>query len=152
MDGGKVTAALDRADWISIGKSLVAGSGGMADVMPVIRLLDSLAKGGIQTGELDPRGGADMGRLQEKHGMALLDKTPSGTCLMCATAHDPEMPHNQQSRVYQYMFYGQYGRWPTWADAMAHCPQEIKDLWCATLAECGIEVGNITVGEKETEA
>lgn len=81
-----------------------------------------------------------MGHLQEKHGMTLLGKTPPGTCPMCATAHDPEMPHNQQSLAYQYKFYDLHGRFPTWADAMAHCSDEVKAVWREALAEHGITV------------
>lgn len=67
-----------------------------------------------------------MGMLKEKHGFILLGQTPDGTCPMCAVKHDPEMPHNQQSLAYQYKFYDEHGRWPTWHDAMEHCSKEIK--------------------------
>lgn len=49
-----------------------------------------------------------------------------GSCPICATEHKPEMPHNQQSLYYQYRFYGIRGRWPTWADALAHCRDDVK--------------------------
>lgn len=65
---------------------------------------------------------------------------PKGTCPECAVAHEPEMPHNQQSLYWQYHFYNQHGRWPTWADAMAHCTNEIKGLWIEALGKHGIEV------------
>lgn len=93
-----------------------------------------------------------MGQLQEKHGITLLGNTPPGTCQMCAVAHDPEMPHNQQSLAYQYKFYDQHGRFPTWADAMAHCSDEVKAQWREALAEHGIIVGEepqAEVGEIE---
>lgn len=67
-------------------------------------------------------------------------RTPPGTCPECAIAHAPEQPHNQQSLAYQYDFYGKHGRWPTWADAMAHCPEPVKAVWIAVLREKGIEV------------
>lgn len=55
---------------------------------------------------------------------------PSGEkCPICAVAHQPSQPHNAQSLYYQYRFYGVRGRWPTWADASAHCDQETRDLW-----------------------
>ncbi|MEA4901889.1 hypothetical protein [Desulfitobacterium sp.] len=104
-----------------------------------------------------------MGQLQEKHGMTLLGNTPPGTCPMCAVAHDPEMPHNQQSLAYQYKFYDQHGRFPTWADAMAHCSDEVKAQWREALAEHGIIVGEepqaegeeieitITIGEEDAQ-
>jgi mannose/cellobiose epimerase-like protein (N-acyl-D-glucosamine 2-epimerase family) len=34
-------------------------------------------------------------------------------------------PHNQQSLYYQYAFFGEHGRWPTWKDAVAHCAPEV---------------------------
>jgi predicted glycoside hydrolase/deacetylase ChbG (UPF0249 family) len=80
------------------------------------------------------------GHLQEKHGMTLFGNTPPGTCPECATTHDPDQPHNQQSLTYQYKFYDQHGRWPTWADAIAHCSPEVKQLWRESLKEHGIEV------------
>lgn len=79
-----------------------------------------------------------MGYLQEKHGMTLLSKAPEGTCLMCAVKHPPEQPHNLQSLCYQYKFYDEHGRWPTWEDAMAHCPEEIKEFWRQALKERGV--------------
>ena len=84
-----------------------------------------------------------MGHLQKKHGMTLLGETPPGTCPMCAVVHDPVLPHNQQSLAYQYKFYDLHGRFPTWADAMAHCGEDIKEVWCKALAERGIVVGDI---------
>jgi len=70
----------------------------------------------------------------------ILGITPKGTCTECATKHAPEQPHNQQSLTYQYKFYDKHGRWPTWADAMKHCPEEIKNYWVEALKEHGIEV------------
>jgi hypothetical protein len=54
---------------------------------------------------------------------------PEGTCPVCAVAHEPELPHNQQSLYYQYRFYGVRGRWPTWADALAHCSPAMREHW-----------------------
>ena len=64
----------------------------------------------------------------------------SGKCPECATAHEPELPHNQQSLFYQYNFYGKHSRWPTWADAMAHCTPEMKTIWIRELATFGVQV------------
>ena len=52
-----------------------------------------------------------------------------GVCQICARDHEPDMPHNQQSLHYQYWFYGKHGRWPTWADAIAHCDEKTQGLW-----------------------
>lgn len=50
-------------------------------------------------------------------------------CQACAVDHKPEDPHNQQSLYYQYCFFGQHGRWPTWKDAIAHCDERTRQLW-----------------------
>lgn len=81
-----------------------------------------------------------MGYLNERHGATMLGKTPEGTCQMCAVKHDPQMPHNRDSLTYQYKFYDEHGRWPTWKDAMAHCPEEIKAAFTEALQERGVEV------------
>lgn len=65
----------------------------------------------------------------------------SDVCQKCAVAHDPEQPHNQQSLYWQYWFYGQNDRWPTWEDAMAHCTDDVKQQWVAALREHGVNVG-----------
>ena len=69
----------------------------------------------------------------------LLPNKP-GTCPECASEHDPEQPHNQRSLYYQYRFYDEHGRWPTWADAMEHCSEPIRQHWPAELQKYGIEV------------
>ena len=87
-----------------------------------------------------------MGYLKERHGLTMWRQTPPGTCPECATKHDPEQPHNRDSITYQYKFYDTHGRWPTWADAMAHCTSEVKGQWITALAEYGIAV------EKEADS
>jgi len=81
-----------------------------------------------------------MGYLKEKHGMMMLGQVPEGTCPECAVKHDPAMPHNQQSLAYQYKFYDQNGRWPTWEDAMAHCDDNVKEQWRAELEKRGVKI------------
>lgn len=81
-----------------------------------------------------------MGYLKERHGITMLGRTPPGTCPICAVKHDPVQPHNRDSLAYQYKFYDEHGRWPTWADAMEHCTQEVKDYWVAALAAHGVKV------------
>ena len=56
-------------------------------------------------------------------------------CQACAVDHTIDEPHNQQSLYYQYWFYGQTGRWPTWADAIAHCSPKVRKLWKQALTE-----------------
>lgn len=68
--------------------------------------------------------------------MMLLPPAP-GTCAICAVNHKATEPHNCQSLYYQYRFYGIRGRWPTWADAIAHCHPKIQAAWKELLQEKG---------------
>ena len=77
-------------------------------------------------------------------GQFMLMPPAPDVCQECAVKHDPMMPHNRDSLYYQYAFYAKNGRWPTWADAMAHCPEEIKGYWTDALMEKGIDVGGQT--------
>ena len=65
---------------------------------------------------------------------------PLDYCQTCAVQHEPHEPHNQQSLFYHYVFFNEHGRWPTWADAMAHCTEEVQALWTAELANFGVVV------------
>lgn len=64
--------------------------------------------------------------------MTLLPPAP-GLCQICATDHEPHLPHNKQSLYYQMAFKIEHGREATWADALAHCSDEMKDLWVEAL-------------------
>ncbi|MHB9144678.1 MAG: hypothetical protein ACYC5Y_05005 [Symbiobacteriia bacterium] len=72
---------------------------------------------------------------------------PPNVCQECAVEHDPEMPHNQQSLFFQYKFFNAHGRWPTWADAMAHCAPEMQTAWREALEARGVDVGNAEVAD-----
>lgn len=65
---------------------------------------------------------------EKRNAMTLLPPDPS-VCQDCATDHAHDQPHNQQSLYYQMAFHATHGRWPTWTDAMAHCPDDVKALW-----------------------
>ena len=52
-----------------------------------------------------------------------------GTCEKCAVDHTPEEPHSGASLYYQYRFLEEHGRWPTWADAVAHCSEKTQGCW-----------------------
>lgn len=80
------------------------------------------------------------GYLMKKHGMMIMGRVPEGACPMCAVKHDPSFPHNLQSLAYQYKFYDQEGRWPTWEDAMAHCTPEMQQEWKEALRERGVKI------------
>jgi len=82
-----------------------------------------------------------MDLIKGKHSglFAMLPAKP-GTCPECAVNHPPEQPHDQQSLFYQYKFYSENGRWPTWDDAMAHCNTEIREVWRVALRERGVVI------------
>ena len=65
---------------------------------------------------------------EKKNAMTLLGPPPD-KCQVCATDHAWDQPHNQQSLYWQYHFYSEHGRWPTWTDAMQHCTPEVKAQW-----------------------
>ena len=67
----------------------------------------------------------------------ILPKRP-GRCPVCGAAHDPKEPHERDSLRYMVGFYRKHGRWPTWADAMAHCSEEKKALSRAALLKKGV--------------
>lgn len=69
-------------------------------------------------------------------GMMLLP-CKQGVCQECAVDHPPEVPHNQESLYYQYKFWGEHGRWPTWKDAIAHCDEDTQRFWKEELTRAG---------------
>jgi hypothetical protein len=71
-------------------------------------------------------------------GRWMLMPTPEGTCSQCAVVHEPEEAHDAQSLAYQYAFYADHNRWPTWRDAIAHCAPEDQAIWEQALAEHGV--------------
>lgn len=62
-------------------------------------------------------------------GFAGLLPPKAGHCLMCAADHEPHLAHDAQSMFYQVRFKDKYGRFPTWADAVAHLPQKNQKQW-----------------------
>jgi hypothetical protein len=64
--------------------------------------------------------------------------TLPGTCPECGLRHESDAPHDQQSLAYQYSFFDRHGRWPIWADAMEHCPRDVKGTWRERLAGLNI--------------
>ena len=65
---------------------------------------------------------------------------PFGVCSQCGRDHHPDEPHDAQSILYQYSFYAEHERWPSWADAMAHCDEALQELWRDALRKRGAEV------------
>ena len=60
---------------------------------------------------------------------------PEGHCRICAVKHEPHLPHNAQSLFYQMRFNMRYKRAGTWADALAHCSEQMQQLWITALRE-----------------
>lgn len=75
--------------------------------------------------------------LEEKTTAFHLMPPAPGKCQMCAVEHEPAQPHNAQSLYYQYAFYAEHGRWPTWADAIAHCAPDMQAFWKKALLDIG---------------
>lgn len=73
----------------------------------------------------------------------LMPITNPNVCSQCGADHLPEEAHNQQSLHYQMAFKAEHGRWPSWADAIAHCSPEIRDAWRKLLEERGVDVDRI---------
>lgn len=60
-----------------------------------------------------------------------------GRCKICGIEHRDDYPHNAQSLYYQMTFGSMHGRAPTWADAIAHCPENVKAHWKTVLGNMG---------------
>jgi len=56
----------------------------------------------------------------------------------------------RDSLAYQYYFFDQHGRWPTWADAMAHCGENMKTAWTKALTERGVDINGPSNKRKDT--
>jgi hypothetical protein len=79
------------------------------------------------------------------NGTMMLLPPRADSCQICATEHEPELPHNKDSLYYQMAFTMQNpGKWPTWADAMQHCTSQMREDWTRLLLEKGQEVGEVT--------
>ncbi|EOW9160701.1 hypothetical protein G6355_11010 [Vibrio cholerae] len=63
---------------------------------------------------------------QLKH-LKLLTPANPEACKECGEVHHYSTPHNKDSLYYQYNFARTHGRWPTWADASAHCSEDIQE-------------------------
>ena len=72
----------------------------------------------------------------------------AGTCHFCATAHGQDEPHNYWSLFYQTRFTLAYGRGATHADAVAHLPDRLRDVYREVLSEAGQEWSEPGPGSK----
>lgn len=74
--------------------------------------------------------------------MTLVPPAPH-TCQECGALHPPEHAHDATSLFYQMHFHRAHGRWPTWRDAIAHCPEPWREAWEAELVAAGIDVDGV---------
>lgn len=72
-------------------------------------------------------------------GRMMLLPPPEGHCRICAVKHEPWLPHNARSLFYQMRFKMRYGRDGTWADAVAHCSENVQIGWMEGMREEGEE-------------
>lgn len=70
----------------------------------------------------------------------------AGVCQECAWDHPPEFPHDAGSLFYGSKFMLDHNRQPTWADAMAHCTDEMRAEWTTKLVELGADIGTVMGG------
>ncbi len=63
-------------------------------------------------------------------------------CPLCGTPHRPEHPHNPRTLTFQRNASDKLGRAPTWADASAHCPGEVKEAFQLGVAAFGFQLGD----------
>lgn len=75
----------------------------------------------------------------ELQGLRLVPPHPS-KCQECAVDHEPDFPHNRDSLYYGMKFKMEHNRDPTWEDALAHCSEEMYQLWYTELATLGITI------------
>lgn len=80
------------------------------------------------------------GEVTEGTATMVMLPAKEGTCAECAVDHKPDQPHNQQSMFYQMKFYNEHGRWPTWEDALAHCSEQVKEMWKIHLRKHGVVI------------
>jgi hypothetical protein len=80
-------------------------------------------------------------QLNQIRTLQLLPPSPD-KCPCCAVAHPPEQAHDATSMFFAFWFQENHGRSPTWNDAIAHCPPEIKTSWTQHLLKMGIDPGS----------
>lgn len=76
--------------------------------------------------------------MYPKDGAIKVAAPSPGKCKICATAHDPQEPHDRNSLYYQNRFHRSHKRFPTWGDAMAHCKEPVKAAWKEKLLAQGV--------------
>jgi hypothetical protein len=90
-----------------------------SDGKPIPTKLGTVQTVNVETGQV----------IEERHNAMTLLGPPPGVCQVCAVDHPHDQPHNQQSLYYQMKFRATHGRDATWSDAMAHCPEDVRQQW-----------------------
>jgi len=72
----------------------------------------------------------------------ILLKPVPGKCQECAVDHLPDRPHDRDSLYYQFKFFKDHGRYPTWENAIAHCNQSLRIDWKLELKLRGVWTEN----------
>lgn len=91
-----------------------------------------------------PTPGIELPRLKDLSGGFKLLPPGRDKCQICAGDHDPTWPHNRDSLYYQYYFFAENGRWPTWIDAMSHCSDHTKKFWIEGLRNLKVNEALLT--------
>ena len=73
-----------------------------------------------------------------KRQMFILPPAP-GLCQVCGADHPDDAAHNPQSLYYGTVFQATYGRGPTWADAVAHLAEDVRDRWRLAVLDTGAD-------------
>ena len=60
-------------------------------------------------------------------------------CQVCGSDHGAGEAHDPTSVYYQYAFYENNGRYPSWRDSIAHLDAEHQQHWLDELAEQGLD-------------
>lgn len=98
-------------------------------------MIDGPQRPRIKTGTRITVDAATGAVMDVKTNAATLLPPPPGVCQECAVDHAWNQPHNKQSLYYQMAFHATHGRYPTWSDAMSHCPPEVQTEWRPRLVE-----------------
>jgi hypothetical protein len=72
--------------------------------------------------------------MRKRKSNLILFPLSSDVCQECGWPHESIYPHFLASNYYQMKFYDENDRAPTWEDALAHCPESMKEGWRASMA------------------
>jgi len=82
--------------------------------------------------------------------LKILEPEP-GDCQICARHHNPTLPHDIHSLYYQIKFKLENNREATWQDAMAHCSDDMKQMWQDSMDRVQAEITKLNIIGKDDE-